>query len=296
MSVIEDQLRQCTESLINISQQLNSMDDRSSDYMNFLQARFSLLEAILSLNHLLEKSETFIPGSICKAPRLYDGQYDLAIITKINIESQLATISWLRPRNKYELKSLGTSLQISRLSSYSIQQHEEVLESVTSLTPGDLVWARYTDGLWHEAQVYKRLRIGLSSNKITPMSMSVTPAADILFEVKYEIFGHNSDQLPASILYIIQRTINNINQDMHVKHNYDEDDDDNESEYDDNDMYDTTTNNNPNELNSYSSKQYSNSSKSSNNSNSNSYMTGTVTVSTTTGTTASSSMRMLLDQ
>jgi len=210
---IDEQLQQCSTSLTNVTNQLNESETDSNEYHNLIQARFSLIDAIISLNIMRESlspliSNKFISGSLCIAPRLYDGSYDIAIIMDFLPDTDLVTVIWMRPRNKYELKSLGTSLPATRVKEYSDTQYKEESRKIAGIEPGSFVWARYEDGMWHKAEVCRRLHAGLSQKSL---SLSLYPDDDeittnILLEVRYtEYKGSSTAQLSASISTICTR-------------------------------------------------------------------------------------------
>lgn len=165
--LIDDQLRQCVESYTSITEQLNSFaSTKDAEYCELIGARYTLLSAMLSLCQMKEdilkeiqpNNPCYCIGSFVFAPRLFDGQYDLAVITAPNSSTplksdDLCTVSWVRPRNKYELKSIGTSLPVSRLNPYSKFSFDKEDIETSNLQPGDLVWARYDDGIWYKAEV-----------------------------------------------------------------------------------------------------------------------------------------------
>lgn len=194
MSELQSQVEACSVSFLQLTSQLRELDESTDIYKSLLHARFGLIDAIISLNKILEMPY-LISGSICFAPRLFDGCYDLALITKTHGSvDKICTIIWLRPRNKYELKSLGTTYQYCQLKSFKDVLQQGEVDQIEGLVQGGSVWARYEDGIWYKAEVCRKYYPGLQSNKDT-----------MLIEVVFTDFGSERSTLPAEITCITNR-------------------------------------------------------------------------------------------
>mmetsp|Transcript_14706 Transcript_14706/g.22181 ORF Transcript_14706/g.22181 Transcript_14706/m.22181 type:complete len:468 (-) Transcript_14706:84-1487(-) len=155
MSVLR-QLEECVSSYITLSELLLSPSNREE----LTEPYFHILHAILSLNWLIDTPDLFI-GCICHAPRLCDGTTDLAIATQqLNDDTYL--ISWIYPRNMYEMRSAGMRMDVTVLSRYTEVEHAERVKVLGSSSPGCGVLVRMSTGIYVPGEIGKRMTRGLS--------------------------------------------------------------------------------------------------------------------------------------
>jgi hypothetical protein len=116
---LHSQLVQCTSSFMQLLKLLEHEQGEDSRAI-FIQGKSNISKAILQLNMLLGKPDSWMVGGVCRVRRA-DGGLDVALVVEIlqgvlatdhdndNDESSttVARLCWLRPRNIYELSSRG---------------------------------------------------------------------------------------------------------------------------------------------------------------------------------------------
>jgi hypothetical protein len=190
----ESQLQSCVDNYLQLTQFLQI--NLSSE---LLIARQSLLSALFSINSCLYPSPSSLSsslssshsahslndkdsreeneqkkgqrvkrsvgsyhvGAICYAPRRSEGTIDVALITAL-LDGDMCLISWIYPRNLYELFSEGIKVDRDQLFSYSEKDHEERIHHLNTLSPGSRVRFLNDSGIFIIGELRKRMTRALS--------------------------------------------------------------------------------------------------------------------------------------
>jgi hypothetical protein len=154
---MEDQLRTCVESFLELSVLMRGGGHLSHELIKARNNLFSMLFTI----HCHLNSMRYVVGSICYAPRLADGVMDLALIVS-KCDDEMCSISWIYPRNIYELSSNGIRIGIDRLQLYTAEKHAERVLDLENLSHDALVLVQNENGIFIPGKMSKRLTRGLS--------------------------------------------------------------------------------------------------------------------------------------
>jgi hypothetical protein len=147
-----EQLESCVSCLFNVTDLIRTGYDA-------IDTRNSVLDGIIGLNFVTGGPLGI--GKLCYAPRYVNRTMDVAIIVKYNAinESNECSIVWVFPRNKYELFSIGSSMDISCLRHYLEDDYIKQINDLDNLKRGDNVYVLSNDGYFVPGKVTSEIHI-----------------------------------------------------------------------------------------------------------------------------------------
>jgi hypothetical protein len=200
---MEEQLKVCVGNYLELSELMRGGGHLSKELIAARKNLFSMLFTIHS--HL--NSTKFDVGSICYAPRLAEGMMDLALIIS-KYDDDMCSISWIYPRNIYELSSSGIRIDIDRLQPYTEEMNTERISTLEKLFVDSLVLVQNDKGIFTPGKISKRCTRGLSAtderileivseNPFTSHVTVVTVSEDIIVVIPYSPNKVSSQQTRA---------------------------------------------------------------------------------------------------